>query len=627
MKLLARCLQLIMTAICGGLTLSAALAENLDSVEKNGISVGFNIQSLNHSKDNRLRAGEHVSVQFKVKDGNQTPLSGLFPAAWIHPSSPDDEGAEDICINKAKAFIGGSLLSRAELDLNVYYVLALNQDASISVVDPLFGFGGSKLLTMLPLNGIGYDWVLPQSQEQVFVSVPEANEITEINTANWQVTHHASDGQWQNPTTISVQPDQQYLWALVNNGVSVFNQQPFTLQKNISLPKTPIALTFSSDSRLAYAMSQQTLDIIDTHALKVVKSIELGDQPISMDYSSQAEELYISHSGSGEVWVVDGREHDVAQVITSEPGIGMLRFTPDGRWGLLVNPLTDRLSIIDAAKQKIVQSGLVEGQPEYIAFSDNLAYIRHADSFNLYMITLDDQDLGREGAEIPAVDTPGGDSPAGLIDIPSGSDGIVQAPGSNAVLVSNYRDKAVYFYKEGMAAPMGQFNNYGKSPRAVLAVDHSLKERNNAGVYSTSTLLPKAGNYQAVYFMDSPRIVHCFSFNIEPPTDIAAAQPTNKLVVTSSRSDHHFKVGKTAQLSFHIDPQNTDRPMSSQQFEAAIVLASGLWRQRLTANLNPDKQLMLEFTPPLPGSYAVHLSQINGQGSLSQQTFNYDVSP
>ena len=32
----------------------------------------------------------------------------------------------------------------AELDLNQFYVLALNNDATITVVDPRFGFGGTK---------------------------------------------------------------------------------------------------------------------------------------------------------------------------------------------------------------------------------------------------------------------------------------------------------------------------------------------------------------------------------------------------------------------------------------------------------------------------------------------------
>jgi len=46
---------------------------------------------------------------------------------------------------------------------------------------------------------------------------------------------------------------------------------------------------------------------------------------------------------------------------------------------------------------------------------------------------------------------------------------VVQAPRARTrVLVANPMDKSVYYYKEGMAAPMGNFSNYGRQPRALL---------------------------------------------------------------------------------------------------------------------------------------------------------------
>ena len=62
--------------------------------------------------------------------------------------------------SSVESIVSGSILSRPELDLNTYYVLALNADATISVVDPLFGYGSSKLLTMVFLKSPGEDWAL-----------------------------------------------------------------------------------------------------------------------------------------------------------------------------------------------------------------------------------------------------------------------------------------------------------------------------------------------------------------------------------------------------------------------------------------------------------------------------------
>jgi hypothetical protein len=50
--------------------------------------------------------------------------------------------------------------ARPDVDLNTYYVLALNQEANISVIDPLLGFGTSKLLTLVILKSPGEDWEL-----------------------------------------------------------------------------------------------------------------------------------------------------------------------------------------------------------------------------------------------------------------------------------------------------------------------------------------------------------------------------------------------------------------------------------------------------------------------------------
>ena len=73
------------------------------------------------------------------------------------------------------------------------------------------------------------------------------------------------------------------------------------------------------------------------------------------------------------------------------------------------------------------------------------------------------------------------------------------------VTVANPEDEVIYFYKEGMAAPMGHFRNDGKQPRAVLVVDRSLREV-RPGVYETLARMSRAGNYDLALFVASPRV-------------------------------------------------------------------------------------------------------------------------
>ena len=70
------------------------------------------------------------------------------------------------CRAKIASYVQGSMRARPDVDLNSYYILALNESADISVIDPLLGYGGSKLLTLVMLKSPGEDWVLSNDGEK-----------------------------------------------------------------------------------------------------------------------------------------------------------------------------------------------------------------------------------------------------------------------------------------------------------------------------------------------------------------------------------------------------------------------------------------------------------------------------
>src|SRR5262249_20939505 len=119
-------------------------------------------------------------------------------------------GGKD-CRQKIQAFLQASLASRPEIDLNTYYVLALNEDANISVIDPLLGYGSSKLLTMVLLKSPGEDWTLAADKKHLFVTMPKANQVAVVDTSTWKVVNSVETG--QTPARIVFQRDQKYLWV------------------------------------------------------------------------------------------------------------------------------------------------------------------------------------------------------------------------------------------------------------------------------------------------------------------------------------------------------------------------------------------------------------------------------
>ena len=58
----------------------------------------------------------------------------------------------------------------------------LNDEASISVVDPLFSFGGTKLLGMVVLESPGEDWAMTSNEMCSCVSLPDSKKVAVVDT-------------------------------------------------------------------------------------------------------------------------------------------------------------------------------------------------------------------------------------------------------------------------------------------------------------------------------------------------------------------------------------------------------------------------------------------------------------
>ncbi|HEU4796440.1 MAG TPA: hypothetical protein VFT02_12460, partial [Pyrinomonadaceae bacterium] len=180
-----------------------------------GVSIEFSVVS-------KAVAGEEATVQFKITGTNGgVPLSNLRPVAWIDQrQSPQAPGARE-CREKVQSFLQSSFTKRPTVDLNAYFILALNNEPNISVIDPLSGFGGSKLYTLVPLKTPGEDWVLTADNKRLYVSLPQSNEIAVIDARAWKVIANIAAG--SKPMRVALQNDQRYLWVGTEDGVTVID--------------------------------------------------------------------------------------------------------------------------------------------------------------------------------------------------------------------------------------------------------------------------------------------------------------------------------------------------------------------------------------------------------------------
>jgi YVTN family beta-propeller protein len=582
-----------------------------------GIAVEFSVVPVTLADSRAPREGDDVIVRFKLSEvAGGAPVRGVQPAAWVDRLRPGGKISSETTHAKTQAFRQGGTFGKAYADLNVYYVLVMNEDNTISVVDPLFGFGGSKLLSYVRLKSRGEDWVLSSDQRRLYVSMPEASAVAVVDTTTWNVVADIPTG--RQPGRLALQPDQHYLWVTdmgsgseaPDRGVTVIAAESRTVKTHIATGEGASEIVFTEDSRSAFVLNRGsgTLSGIDVPSLKKVCDIPVGKHPAGLDYCAKAGSVCATDEESGHIVVVDARRRAVLATIKAEPGLGQIKFPPNGRFGFAVNPKMNLLHIVDSASNQIVQTGDMEKEPFQIGFSDRLAYIRHRQTATVLMIPLDG--IGVAGKPLSAVDFDGGQTAPAKERYPSLAAALVQAPGSAAVLVANEQDKAVYYYEEGMAAAKGEFSNYGHYARAVLPVDRSLRERAQPGVYETVLRLGEAGSYEIVFALSTPRILKGFQLDVAPNEDLERERKMGKLVALAGMENRVVRVGQQVGIDFRIADELSKRPKSKlENLTVVAFLAPGVWQKRLPPQETAEGVYSVTFNPPRVGIYYVQLLQ------------------
>jgi YVTN family beta-propeller protein len=580
-----------------------------------GISVEFWLTQVSgQPASSNLLENRDVEFKFRIADAaTETPLKGAHPAAWVDLSQKGESADPQKCSQKISTYLNAGLLGPHPIDLNSYYVITLNADPTVTVVDPRFGYGGTKLLAMLALNSPGEDWVLTSDHKMLFVSMPDSNQVAAAETAAWKVAANIPTG--PRPARLALQPDEQYLWVAcgdsstgADSGVSVIAVSSLKEVTRIQTGRGSHQIAFSGDNRYAFLTNSidGTVSIIDIRSLRKIKDLYAGKGPASIAFSSAASAAYVANEGDGAIAAVRAEPAEVTARVQAETGLRQIKFAPGGRFAFVVNPARGKVYVLDSSNNRVVQSGAVDGEPDQIAFSSTLAYIRRKKSDSVVMIPF--SQIGIDGKPLPMADFPGGQHQMGDVSRPSPADAIVQAPGENAVLAANPGDKSVYYYMEGMAAPMGNFSNYGREPRAVLVVDKSLRER-APGVYSAVAKLRGPGIHTVAFLLDSPRIVHCFEVNVEPDPTLNAKKSEAQDIIQRLETDRVIKTGAPVSLRFRLIDPRTSKPLENlKDLHVLTFLAPGVWQDRQPAREMSPGVYSIELVPPRSGTYYVYLA-------------------
>jgi hypothetical protein len=337
--------------------------------------------------------------------------------------------------------------------------------------------------------------------------------------------------------------------------------------------------------------------------LKVVEEVLTGQEPVAVVVSESNGAIYVADRRSGNILVLDGQSQEEIAELEADRGLAALGLAPGGRWGIATNPEEGQVIIFDAISNTVTHVAEIDGAPDQIVFSQDMAYIRVREAAQIVTIPLAEID---PKTALPLNMMPVGEQAPGFFPSMSLANAIFPIAEQAAVVVANPADDQVYFFPEGATAASGSFQGHTLFPRAVQVVDRSLREE-APGVYGGRVRIPEEGDYLVAVMISDPFLVHCFEFTAKPDESALAKVQPPELVFLNE--DLNPVAGQPFALQFQLtDPDSGE---GIEGLSDVFVLANqtaGNWNTRSLATPLGDGVYEVPLTMPNPGLYSVYFA-------------------
>jgi hypothetical protein len=542
----------------------------------------------------RLVEGQHANLQFHVTDPEtEQPLGGLNPAVWV-----DFAATEVECSDRVQGYLTGMLDRRAAINLNSYFILTMNQDSTISVIDPMVDVAGmTNLFSVIILQAPAQDWVTAPQHSRLFATLPDLNKVAVVDLNAFLVEDTVDlPG---TPQRIALAPDGGSVWVtLGGGGVAVIDAATLDVA-TIETDGATGAIAFAAGGTRAIVGTATGVVVVDVAGRRAMGSVPLGGAVGAVASSPSSGATYVTIPGAGAIAILDPERGLETARLPVEEGITDIGVSPDGAWAVAVNPDAEKAYLLQTAHNRITHQVPVPGVPDRVTFTGAAAYIHTSGSPAMTAIPLEEID---PAGDVSVLTIPIGERPAGAAGTTVTADAITATPDGEALLIANPADDQVYFYTEGSQAALGGFQGHTLIPRAVQVVDRSLKEP-SPGVYTGSIRIPAGGDYVVAFLLDSPQLTHCFSFTARAAEE-SLGEITTAATELRSLSDGAPVAGEPYEFHFELVELDSGARHGGVEDVTAMVIHGATNRQiRLVAQPGDNGTYTLSFTPQSTGQY------------------------
>ncbi len=468
--------------------------------------------------------------------------------------------------NLVRMLLQGKLQSGEATSLSSFYYLSLNSDNTLCQLDPQIDFNRTRLRRIASLPARGEDLVVSPDGTTVFVTIPETGHTAVIDSLSMTVRSGIPTGEF--PREVVLQPDESCVWIVDAVGEEVFAVDPTTAETlaSYSVGAGEKEICFDPSERRVYVVTRESgrVSMLPFVAAQAIPSAATEvchlEEPIrSAAIGSLAQQIYLL-GDDGAVRIIDASDGRFVRTIEVDAS-GPLVADPGGRWIYLIDSEDDAIDLLDTSNGRRTRTIAVEDLSLIISFTAGYAQVYFAKSRAIQLIGR--TALGQPG-EVPVLRIPVAQAdPEEPREIGVGAL-VVPTPEQTSVLVAIPEEQQLYYYAEGMMAPMGSYRNFSRVPRAIAVLDRSLRE-SAAGTYSIIVRADDPGAIDVPFFINQPtEVLHRFEINVAPNEHTIAEVDSNRIRAVASflEAPLFAQASEEVTLRVRLDDPEKDQSVS-----------------------------------------------------------------
>ena len=566
-----RYLKLFIIVLTGVLAILSAMIFISSRVEsRGGITVEFTTGILNKDENNSqgenyLVAGKDAIITFRLTDRSTgQPISGLNPEITFSTSETGESVAEHRHFSAYPVIQG-------ELSLPKIQLFVLNSENGTIAVQ------GTSDVIKLKGSRVS-DMVVGRFGDYVYAALMNESEVAVVDAIGHEVVKYIDVGMM--PGGMFFQPESRYLWVSNSGSVSIIDTDANILARTIETGKGYHQVAFSPENAYITNSGSDTVTVIRLSDLTKQGDIDVQRAPYGIDYSNVSDEVYVTNILQGTVTVIDAGTNKVKGHIPLGKGIEIIRFSPGGLLGVVLDQHSNTAYIIDSINRSHIKTVKTGEAPSDIIFMNEYALIRDTYSSDLTYVRLD--------GDIVSNDAIIGSQPS-LTWMPHSF--MITPYGDEAVVTSPREGKIWFIHKTDVevAAINSVTVEYGSD--AVAIVESKLHET-QPGIYQQYIKLDRKGPYD-IKFRTQKKTPYLntginASFKIE-------VLPDQKSVPSGTPSQYSITDRKTGAAILTVDKSGganyTGIQVAIDKAGAGdtILVHSGTYYE----NVNVNKQLIL----------------------------------